>query len=86
MGFSGEEALKWKLKYIEAFNAMERELKRIYTERQQWQIERDKGVVIRHILTDTIINIYPHFSSLLFLYFFILTYGITYSTAINFWD
>ena len=54
MGFSGEEALKWKLKYIEAFNAMERELKRIYTERQQWQIERDKGVVIRHILTDTI--------------------------------
>lgn len=33
---------------------MENELKRIYTERQQWQIERDKGVVIRHILTDTI--------------------------------
>ena len=33
---------------------MESELKRIYTERQQWQIERDKGVVIRHILTDTI--------------------------------
>ena len=54
MGFSGEEALKWKLKYINAFNAMENELKRIYTERQQWQIERDKGVVIRHILTDTI--------------------------------
>lgn len=54
MGFSGEKALKWKLKYIEAFNAMEAELKRIYTERQQWQIERDKGVVIRHILTDTI--------------------------------
>lgn len=54
MGFSGEKALKWKLKYIEAFNTMESELKRIYTERQQWQIERDKGVVIRHILTDTI--------------------------------
>lgn len=54
MGFNGEKALKWKLKYIEAFNAMENELKRIYTERQQWQIERDKGVVIRHILTDTI--------------------------------
>ena len=54
MGFSGEEALKWKIKYINAFNAMENELKRIYTERQQWQIERDKGVVIRHILTDTI--------------------------------
>ena len=54
MGFTGEKALKWKIKYIEAFNAMESELKRIYTERQQWQIERDKGVVIRHILTDTI--------------------------------
>ena len=54
MGFTGEKALQWKLKFIEAFNAMENELKRIYTERQQWQIERDKGVVIRHILTDTI--------------------------------
>lgn len=54
MGFNGEKALKWKLDYINAFNAMEEELKRIYTERQQWQIERDKGVVIRHILTDTI--------------------------------
>ena len=54
MGFTGEKALKWKLDYINAFNTMENELKRIYTERQQWQIERDKGVVIRHILTDTI--------------------------------
>ena len=54
MGFSGVEAMKWKVEYIDAFNAMEAELKRIYTERQQWQIERDKGVVIRHILTDTI--------------------------------
>ena len=54
MGFSGVEAMKWKVEYIGAFNAMEAELKRIYTERQQWQIERDKGVVIRHILTDTI--------------------------------
>lgn len=54
MGFTGEKALKWKIDYINAFNAMEDELRRIYTERQQWQIERDKGVVIRHILTDTI--------------------------------
>lgn len=54
MGFTGEKALKWKIYYINAFNAMENELRRIYTERQQWQIERDKGVVIRHILTDTI--------------------------------
>lgn len=54
MGFTGEKALKWKIDFINAFNTMESELKRIYTERQQWQIERDKGVVIRHILTDTI--------------------------------
>ena len=54
MGFTGEKALRWKIKYIDAFNKMESELKRILTERQQWQIERDKGVVIRHILTDTI--------------------------------
>lgn len=54
MGFTGEKALRWKLDYIRAFNAMEKELKRIYTERQQWQIERDKGIIVRHILTDTI--------------------------------
>lgn len=54
MGFSDPKSMYFKEKYIEEFNAMENELKRIYTERQQWQIERDKGVVIRHILTDTI--------------------------------
>ena len=54
MGYTGEKAMIFKERYIEAFNAMEKELRRIYTERQQWQIERDKGVVIRHILTDTI--------------------------------
>lgn len=54
MGYTGEKAMKFKEDYIDAFNVMENELKRIYTERQQWQIERDKGVVIRHILTDTI--------------------------------
>lgn len=54
MTFTDPKAMYFKEKYIEAFNKMEEELKRIYTERQQWQIERDKGVVIRHILTDTI--------------------------------
>lgn len=29
MGFTGSKALKWKLRYIEAFNAMEAELRRI---------------------------------------------------------
>lgn len=55
MGFSGEKAMEWKLKYIDAFNKMEKIInERVNAERQQWQIERDKGVVIRHILTDTI--------------------------------
>lgn len=54
MGFTGEKALAWKLKYIRAFNAMEGMLKRICEEKKQWEIERAKGVVIRHMLTDTI--------------------------------
>lgn len=54
MGFTGQKALDWKLKYIQAFNMMEKELKRLYEERKQWEIERAKGVLIRHVLTDTI--------------------------------
>ena len=54
MGFTGDKALKFKLDFIQAFNSMEQELKRIYTERQQWVIEREKGKLVRHILTDTI--------------------------------
>jgi len=54
MGFTDPKSMEFKEKYIDAFNYMETEIKRIYMERQQWQIERDKGVVIRHILTDTI--------------------------------
>lgn len=54
MGFTGEKVLKWKLEYIRAFNEMEAELKRLYNERKQWEIEREKGKLIRHVLTDTI--------------------------------
>nr|DAI46475.1 MAG TPA: regulatory protein [Caudoviricetes sp.] len=54
MGFTGNEAIKWKLEYIDAFNAMEKELKRIYDERQRAELERAKGIITRHILTDTI--------------------------------
>lgn len=54
MGFTGEKAFKFKEEYIKAFNSMEEELKRLYEERINWQIEREKGKVIRHILTDTI--------------------------------
>ena len=59
MGFTGRDALRWKLEYIQAFNEMEKELKRLYEERKQWEIERAKGILTRHILTDTIKNIIP---------------------------
>lgn len=54
MGYTGEKAMAFKEAYIAEFNAMDAELKRIYKERQQWEIERAKGIVVRHILTDTI--------------------------------
>ena len=54
MGFTGEKVLRWKLDYIKAFNEMEKELKRLYSERQKREIERQKGSLVRHILTDTI--------------------------------
>ena len=68
MGFTGEKALKWKLKYINAFNEMELTLKRIYEERKQWEIERAKGVLVRHILTDTIKNVLPESPHKIFAY------------------
>lgn len=54
MGYTGEKAMKFKEAYINAFNEMEKELRRIFAERQKWEIERAKGIVIRHVLTDTI--------------------------------
>lgn len=54
MGYTGEKAMQFKEAYIKAFNEMEKELKRLYAERQQWEIERAKGILVRHILTDTI--------------------------------
>ena len=54
MGFSDPKSMYLRKNILKPLITMESELKRIYTERQQWQIERDKGVVIRHILTDTI--------------------------------
>ena len=38
---------------------MEANLKRIFEERKQGEIERAKGIVVRHILTDTIKNMIP---------------------------
>lgn len=52
MGFTGKKALEWKLKYIAAFNAMERQL----AERQtaEWQEARAKGKLARRGFTDEI--------------------------------
>lgn len=55
MGFTGKKALEWKLKYIDAFNKMEDILNgRILNERHRAELERGKGIISRHILTDTI--------------------------------
>lgn len=52
MGFTGKDALKWKLEYIRAFNAMEA----IITEHQSpaWQQARTEGKKARRMETDAI--------------------------------
>ena len=52
MGFTGAKALEWKLKYINAFNEMEAEIKNKI-------VARTKSIGIRHILTDTIRDSIP---------------------------
>ena len=46
MGFNGREALEWKLKYIEAFNKMEKQLKELQTPKlPQTYLEALKALV-----------------------------------------
>jgi len=61
MGFTGQKALEWKLKYIQAFNAMEAFIK----ERQssEWLITRKQGKLIRRSETDTIANLIKYAKS-----------------------
>lgn len=47
MGYTGEKAMKFKLAYIKQFNHMEKLLKEKFVERQ-------KGITVRHIVTDMI--------------------------------
>ena len=56
MGFNGAKALRWKIKYIKAFNKMEKTLLRILArqENAQWQELRKTGKVTRLYETDTI--------------------------------
>ena len=43
-----------KINYIITFDKMKAYIEKIKQEKQQWEIERAKGVLVRHILTDTI--------------------------------
>lgn len=59
MGFTGQEAIEWKLKYIKAFNEMEKVLQEKST--QEWVETRKKGQVTRRIETD-IIDIFVEYA------------------------
>ncbi len=48
MGFTGKKALEWKLKYIEAFNSMERQL---------ININSDIEEIVRKVLDERIENV-----------------------------
>jgi len=52
MGFTGSEALSWKIRYINAFNSMERELTRIGG--AAWALKRAETKLVRKPLADTI--------------------------------
>lgn len=52
MGFTGDKALEWKIKYITAFNKMEEMLKERNT--QLWIEQRTQGKLIRNAETDII--------------------------------
>ena len=52
MGFTGKEAMEWKIKYINAFNSMEKLLKERST--PEFLELREQGKTIRRIETDAI--------------------------------
>jgi Rha family phage regulatory protein len=58
MGFTGKKALEWKLKYIQAFNQMEK----LLTERQTsaWLESRKAGKLTRRTETDVIKELIPY--------------------------
>jgi Rha family phage regulatory protein len=53
MGFTGKEAAHWKVQYIKAFNAMERELLKQH-DKLEWKQARLQGRSVRRDFTDTI--------------------------------
>lgn len=55
MGFTGKDALEWKLQYIKAFNQMESFIREKTT--QTWIETRSQGKLTRRAETDTIQNL-----------------------------
>lgn len=55
MGFTGKEALEWKLKYINAFNQMEAFIAQ--RKSSEWLMTRKQGKLIRRVETDTLANL-----------------------------
>jgi len=53
MGFTGAKAVDMKLKFIEAFNAMEAKLAK-QNAQVEWKVARLQGKAIRSVLTDTL--------------------------------
>lgn len=53
MGFTGAKAVGMKLKFIEAFNAMEAKLAK-QNDQVEWKMARLQGKAIRSVLTDTL--------------------------------
>ena len=68
MGFTGEKALDWKLKFIKAFNAMEAKLKLIEQQELGRIIERQRSKEIRRTLTDVIRDCVPESPHKKFMY------------------
>lgn len=54
MGFTGKEALQWKLKYIQAFNAMEAHIKQELEQQPDRSTVREFGKTARKACTDEI--------------------------------
>lgn len=52
MGFTGSEAMKWKLDYIKAFNAMEKLIQE--QQSSEWKFFRQQGKAVRLSETDTL--------------------------------
>lgn len=52
MGFTGKKAFQWKIKFIEAFNLMEKTL--LNKSNEEWLTTREQGKLIRRNETDTI--------------------------------